>query len=145
MLTSSWLAWGTFARYVGHYGRDLAQGRTRNIYHPDRNDDFEDGEPREIFAGGLEEVVAHLTSRPAAVIGMRDRGMVREGFRADLVLFDPDTIRDAATYAHPKQPATGIRAVLVNGEFAMEEGRPTRARNGMTVRSRQQNGRSVVK
>lgn len=61
--------------------------------------------------------------------------MVREGFRADLVLFDPDTILDAATYAKPQQPAAGIRAVLVNGEFAVEESKPTGARNGMTVRS----------
>lgn len=138
------LGWGTFPRYVGHYGRDLAQGRARNIYNPDRSDDFEVVEPQKIFAGGLEEVVAHLTSRPAAVIGLKDRGLVKEGFRADLVLFDPDAILDKATYADPKQPAAGIRAVVVNGEFAVDEGKPTGARNGRTIRSRRQSGRFVV-
>lgn len=136
--------WGTFPRYVGHYGRDLAQGKARNIYNPTRSDDFEDVQPLQIFAGGLEEVVAHLTSRPAAVIGVKDRGMVKDSFRADLVLFDPDTILDQATYASPQQPAAGIRAVLVNGEFAVDDGQPTGARNGRTVRSREQGGRCLV-
>jgi N-acyl-D-amino-acid deacylase len=113
--------WGTFPRYLGHYARDLAQGRGRNLYNPDRNDEYEESEPENIFEGGLEEAVAHLTSRPAGIIGVKDRGMIREGYRADLVLFDPEEIRDVATFANPKQPASGIRAVLVNGVFAVDE------------------------
>ena len=144
LLTKGSPGWGTFPRYVGHYGRDLAQGRERNIYSPDRSDDFEQVEPQRIFAGGLEEAVAHITSRPAAVIGMKDRGLVKEGYRADLVVFDPDTILDTATYANPKQPAAGIKAVLVNGEFAVDEGKATGVRNGRTVRSRHRNGQYVV-
>lgn len=75
---------------------------------------------------------------------MKDRGLVKEGYRADLVVFDPDLILDVATYANPKQPAAGIKAVLVNGEFAVDEGRPTGARNGRTIRSRPQDGQHVV-
>lgn len=136
--------WGTFPRYVGHYGRDLAQGRSRNIYNPDRNDDFEDNEPETIFEGGLEEAVAHLTSRPAGIIGAKDRGLVKEGYRADLVVFDPDEIRDAATYSEPKQPASGIRAVLVNGRFAVDEGKATGSRKGRTIRSKHVGGQRLV-
>ncbi len=128
--------WGTFGRYLGHYARDLKAGRARNIYNPDRSDEVEEVEPENIFEGGLEEAVAHLTSRPASVIGVRDRGLIKEGFRADLVLFDPDEIRDVATFANPKQPAKGIRAVLVNGVFALDEGEPTRARAGRTIRAK---------
>lgn len=126
--------WGTFPRYLGHYGRDLPEGQSRNIYNAHRNDDFEQVEPEQVFEGGLEEAVAHLTSRPAKVIRMKDRGLVKEGYRADLVLFDPKTVRDVATYSNPKQPANGIRAVMVNGKLAVDEGKPTSARNGRTVR-----------
>jgi N-acyl-D-amino-acid deacylase len=136
--------WGTFPRYIGHYGRDLAQGRSRNIYNPDRSDDIEEIEPEPIFGGGLEEAVAHLTSRPAGIIGVRDRGLVKEGYRADLVVFDPDEIRDVATYSNPKQPACGIRAVLVNGQFAVDEGKATGSRNGRTIRSKHVDGQTVV-
>ncbi|KAK3725563.1 hypothetical protein LTR37_000533 [Vermiconidia calcicola] len=136
--------WGTFPRYLGHYGRDLAQGRVRNIYNPERNDDFEDTDPETIFAGGLEEAVAHITSRPASVIRAKDRGLIQEGYLADLVVFDPDNIRDVATFSKPKQPASGIRAVLVNGAFAVDEGKPTGARNGRTIRSKHGGVHSVV-
>ncbi|KAK0250694.1 hypothetical protein LTS09_014243 [Friedmanniomyces endolithicus] len=132
--------WGTFPRYLGHYGRDLAEGKSRNIYAAKANiedgpaEEFEAVEPETIFAGGLEEAVNHLTGRPAEVVRMRDRGLVKEGYRADLVLFDAEGIRDRATFVEPKQPAAGIRAVLVNGVFAVDEGKPTAARAGRTVR-----------
>lgn len=129
--------WGTFPRYIGHYGRDLAKGKSRNIYHPERSDHFDTTEPETIFSGGLEEAVAHITSRPAAVIGLKDRGLIKEGYRADLVLFDPETILDSATYANPKQPAKGIRYVMVNGNFAVEEGVTTGVRSGRTIRSKE--------
>ena len=136
--------WGTFPRYVGHYGRDLPQGRRRDIYHASQSDEFENVEPETIFKGGMEEAIAHVTSRPASTIRMQDRGLVKEGYHADLVLFDPDTIRDVATFATPKQPASGIRAVLVNGLFAVDEGKPTGLRNGRTIRSKHDGGKSIV-
>ena len=128
--------WGTFARYLGHYARDLPQGKIRNIYHATSSEAYDEVEPETIFSGGLEEAIAHLTSRAAGVIGMRDRGLVKTGYKADLVLFDPETIRDAATYAEPRQAAKGIRAVLINGKFAVAEGKPTGERAGKTIRMR---------
>lgn len=132
--------WGTFARYIGHYHRDLSRGKSRNIYAAKSNrengqaGDFEDVEPEKIFEGGLEEVVSHLTYRAAQVIRAEDRGLVREGYRADLVLFDEEEIRDVATFADPERAAKGIRTVLVNGSLAVDEGKPTRARAGRTIR-----------
>lgn len=102
--------WGTFPRYLGHYSRDLA-------------------------LMSLEECVAHLTSRPAARLGLTDRGLVREGYAADLVLFDPETIKDAATYDTPRVAAIGIRAVLVNGQFALDDGERTSAVAGRALRA----------
>lgn len=124
--------WGTFPRYLGHYARDLAKGKSRNIYADGLS--FETVEAETIFAGGLEEAVGHLTGRAAEIVGMKNRGLVKEGYRADLVLFDAETVRDKATFAEPQQAAEGIRAVLVNGVFAVEEGKPTGARAGRTVR-----------
>jgi N-acyl-D-amino-acid deacylase len=128
--------WGTFPRYIGHYHRDLKQGKSRDL-HTDAADRFASVEPETIFEGGLEEVVAHLTGRAAAVLRLKDRGLVKEGYRADLVLFDADSIRDVATFAVPEVPAAGIRMVLVNGRVAVDEGKPTGERAGRTIRLRQ--------
>lgn len=130
--------WGTFPRYVGHYHRDLSQGKSRNILGPKESsaEDFEAFKPETIFKGGLEEVVGHLTGRPAAILRLSDRGLVKEGYRADLVLFDADTIRDVATFAVPESPAAGIRMVLVNGQVAVDEGRANGKRAGQTIRLR---------
>lgn len=128
--------WGTFPRYLGHYARDLPRGTSRDIYHSTSSDVFNEEVPEKIFVGGLEEAVAHLTSRAAAVIRVQDRGLVREGYRADLVLFHEEEIRDAATYANPKQAAKGIRIVMINGELVVRDGKPTGARAGRTVRLR---------
>ncbi|ORY70995.1 amidohydrolase 3 [Pseudomassariella vexata] len=141
--------WGTFPRYLGHYHRDLAQGKSRRIEGPQVSEgtgpvEFDDVEPETIFVGGLEEAVSHLTGRAAGVIGLRDRGLIKEGYRADLLLFDADAIRDAATFANPRQPATGIRAVLVNGQFAVDDGKPTGARAGRTIQLKRGNGNDFV-
>ena len=130
--------WGSFPRYVGHYHRDLSQGRSRNILGPKdtSTEKFEVVEPEVIFKGGLEEVVAHLTGRPAAVLRLQDRGLVKVGYRADLVLFNADTILDVATFAVPERPAAGIRTVLVNGRFAVDDCKPTGQRAGRTIRLR---------
>ncbi|EME43101.1 hypothetical protein DOTSEDRAFT_89057 [Dothistroma septosporum NZE10] len=128
--------WGTFPRYLGHYARDLPAGTARDIYHATSSDAFDSVEPETIFKGGLEEAVAHVTSRAAATIGVKDRGMVKEGFWADLVLFNSNEIRDAATFAEPKQAARGIRAVMVNGTLAVDEGVPNGERAGRTLRLR---------
>ncbi|MFC3495882.1 N-acyl-D-amino-acid deacylase family protein [Glycomyces rhizosphaerae] len=102
-------AWGSFARYLGHYTRELG-------------------------LMSVEECVAHLSGRPAAVLGLRDRGLVKEGFAADLVLFDPATVDARATFEQPRQQAAGVPYVLVNGQIAIAEGKRTEALAGRSVR-----------
>jgi N-acyl-D-amino-acid deacylase len=103
-------AWGTFPRYLGHYVRELG-------------------------VLGLEECVAHLTGRAARRLRLTDRGLVREGHAADLVLFDPATVADTATFDEPRQAATGIPHVLVNGVPVIADGRHTGALPGHSIRN----------
>ncbi|MEW2270746.1 N-acyl-D-amino-acid deacylase family protein [Streptomyces griseofuscus] len=102
-------AYGTFPRYLGHYVRELG-------------------------VLSLEECVARLTARPAARLRLPDRGLVREGYRADLVLFDPGTVTPGATFEAPRTPPTGIPYVLVDGRFVIEDGRRTDVLAGRSVR-----------
>jgi dihydroorotase/N-acyl-D-amino-acid deacylase len=82
----------------------------------------------------LESAVAKLTSVPAARIGLRDRGVVREGAFADLVVFDPLTVTDEATYPEPAHYPTGIEHVIVNGRPAILAGTETHERPGRLIR-----------
>lgn len=82
----------------------------------------------------LETAVAKLSSVPAARLGLRDRGLVREGWAADLVVFDPATVIDEATYERPNRFATGIPHVVVNGVLAVRDGVETGARAGRLLR-----------
>jgi N-acyl-D-amino-acid deacylase len=89
---------------------------------------------RELGVLSLEDAIRKATSLPAQRLGIRDRGLLREGYYADVVVFDPETIRDLATYEKPHQFAQGISYVLVNGEVVLNQGRITDARPGMVVR-----------
>jgi N-acyl-D-amino-acid deacylase len=101
--------WGTFPRVLGHYCRDL-----------------------ELFS--LEEAVRKMTGHTASVYGIVDRGMIREGAYADLVLFDPATVADVATYDDPIRPSIGILETWVNGQSAYVYGDgATEARAGRLV------------
>ncbi|GAB3480365.1 N-acyl-D-amino-acid deacylase family protein [Nocardiopsis coralliicola] len=102
---------GTFPRYLGHYARDLG-----------------------VFT--QEECVAHLSARPAARLGLRDRGRIAPGLRADLVLFDPGRVRDRATFAEPRRLPGGIPHVWVAGTPVIRDGARTSALPGRSVRSR---------
>jgi len=82
----------------------------------------------------LETAVAKLSSVPAARLGLRDRGIVREGWRADLVVVDPATVAEAATYLEPSRYPVGIEHVLVNGVAAVLAGEETGARPGHLLR-----------
>ncbi|MED5815999.1 D-aminoacylase [Mycolicibacterium sp. 050232] len=101
--------WGTFARYLGHYCRDLG-----------------------LFS--LEECVGHLSGRAATRLRLSDRGFIRPGFSADLVLFDPETVADTATYEQPRTAATGFTHVLVRGQFALDDGELTGVTAGRSLR-----------
>ncbi len=103
--------YGTFARVLGHYARDLG-------------------------VLTLEEAVHRMTGRSAAVFGLTDRGVIRPGAHADLVLFDPETIVDRGTYDDPKQRPAGIRGVWVAGVRVVgDDGLHTGARPGRTLRA----------
>ncbi|MCE5306621.1 MAG: D-aminoacylase [Acidobacteriales bacterium] len=82
----------------------------------------------------LEDAVRKMTSLPARVYGFRDRGMVREGFCADLVLFDPARVQDKATYENPHQYSEGFDLVLVNGQPVVENDKLTLVRAGRILR-----------
>ncbi len=101
--------WGTHVKFLAHYVRDL----------------------------GLltwEEGVRKMTSATARRIGALDRGLVRPGFMADLVIFDQDTLRDTATFENPISYPEGVPFVAVNGTLVIEEGEPTGATPGRVLR-----------
>jgi N-acyl-D-amino-acid deacylase len=82
----------------------------------------------------LEEAIRKMTSLPARTLGLRDRGLVREGYAADLVLFDPARVQDKATFLQPHQYSEGFDLVLVNGQPVVENGKLTGARPGRVLR-----------
>lgn len=84
----------------------------------------------------LEDAVRKMTSLPAGRLGLADRGVLREGLRADLVVFDAARVRDRATYADPTAAPEGIGEVLVNGTVALRRGEPTGSRSGTVLRHR---------
>lgn len=104
-------AYGTFARVAGHYVRD-----------------------EKLFS--LEEAVRKMTSQAADRVHLSDRGIVRPGMRADLIVFDPATIRDVATYDAPHRFSEGVADVIVNGVLVMRDGVITPALPGRVLRGK---------
>jgi N-acyl-D-amino-acid deacylase len=102
-------AYGTFARVLGKYARDEG-------------------------VVNLQEAIRKMTSLPASNLGIRERGQLTAGYFADVVVFDPATIRDRATFEKPLQYATGVEHVFVNGEHVLEDGEHTGALPGRFVR-----------
>lgn len=82
----------------------------------------------------LEDAVRKMTSWPALRMGLSDRGLLREGLRADVIVFDADAVEDHASWTAPMRPATGIADVIVNGVLTLDQGRHTGARAGMVLR-----------
>ena len=102
-------AWGTFARYLARYTRELG-------------------------VLSLPECVRKMTSLPARRLGLPDRGTLRPGMMADLVVFDPDRVQDTATYENPKSYPEGVPYVIVNGQVVKDAGQPTDALPGRALR-----------
>ena len=100
--------WGAFPRILGHYCRD-----------------------EKLFT--LAEAVRRMTSLSADHFGLKQRGRIAPQCWADLVIFDPATISDQATFDQPKQAASGIRWVLVNGAIALANGVPNTVRHGSVL------------
>lgn len=82
----------------------------------------------------LEEAVRKMTSAPAARLGLKDRGVVREGAMADLVVFDPKHVSDQSTFAEPGKLSQGVQLVMVNGVVVWRDGKVTQARPGLAIR-----------
>lgn len=101
--------YGTFARVLGRYVRELGTLT-------------------------LPDAVRKMTSAPAQRLGLADRGVLRTGAIADVVVFDPATIIDHATFAEPHQYATGVLQVFVAGAWALRDGEPTGVRAGRALR-----------
>lgn len=91
---------------------------------------------RELKVIPLEEAIRKMTSLPASILGLADRGAIKEGMWADLVIFDPATVADKATFEDPFQYPVGIDTVLVNGQVVLEEGKHTNARPGKVLKKR---------
>ena len=102
-------AYGTFPRILGRY-------------------------VREEHALTLEAAVHKMTGVAAERMGLRDRGVLREGAFADITVFDPATVADRATFQNPHEPSVGIRYVLVNGSFTLDDGHLTGERPGRALR-----------
>jgi N-acyl-D-amino-acid deacylase len=102
-------SYGTNARILANYVRD------RNVMT-------------------LEDAIRRMTSLPARTFAFHDRGIVRPGFVADLVLFDPDKVQDKATFENPHQFSEGFDFVIVNGEVAVGDGAPSDVRAGRFVK-----------
>ncbi len=102
-------AWGTFARYLARYVRQLG-------------------------VLSLEVCVRKMTALPAQRLGLNDRGRLAEGMAADVVIFDPETVQDTATYDNPKSYPLGIPYVIVNGQVVKDADQPTGALAGRALR-----------
>ena len=104
-------AYGTFPRVVGHYVRDV-----------------------KLFT--LEEAVRKVTAQAAARINLADRGLLKPGMKADIVIFDPNEIGDKSTFTEPHQYSVGISDVIVNGVAVLRDGVMTKALPGRTIRGK---------
>jgi dihydroorotase/N-acyl-D-amino-acid deacylase len=101
--------WGSYPRILGRYVRD-----------------------EKLLS--LEQAIQKMTSMPAKRVGLVDRGLVQEGKFADVVVFDPQSVIDRATFEVPNQHPDGVKFVIVNGQISVDEGKRTSALAGRPLR-----------
>jgi N-acyl-D-aspartate/D-glutamate deacylase len=82
----------------------------------------------------LELAIHKMTGLPAANVGLKERGLLREGYFADITIFDPKTVIDRATFEEPNQYPVGINYVIVNGQIEVDNGQRTAANSGRVLR-----------
>jgi dihydroorotase/N-acyl-D-amino-acid deacylase len=112
-------SYGTFVRVLGRYVRELK-------------------------VMTLEDAVRKMSGSPAKRLGLAERGLLKEGLKADLVIFDPATVRDTATYERPHQYADGVSLVVINGQVVFENGRMTAARPGRVLYGPARTARAIA-
>ena len=101
-------SYGTFARVLGRYVRE-----------------------KQVLT--LEDAVRRMSSLPASRFGIHDRGLLRPGMKADVVVFDPATVADKSEFGNPHQYAVGVKHVLVNGRLVLRDGKMTGERSGRVL------------
>jgi dihydroorotase/N-acyl-D-amino-acid deacylase len=129
-LAQPWIKFGTDA---GGVDPDSARGLT----HPRAYGNFPrimGKYVRDEKVMPLEDAVRKATSAVATRLSIPDRGLLREGFFADVAVFDPTTIGDRSTFEQPHQPSVGMRMVFVNGTMVVRDGRHTGAKPGRVLR-----------
>ena len=84
----------------------------------------------------LEEAIYKMSGLPAQTLGLKDRGLLQEGMKADLLIFNPAKIKDRATFEHPHKLAEGFDWIMVNGTLIREEGEFNEKRKGQMLRDR---------
>jgi N-acyl-D-aspartate/D-glutamate deacylase len=117
-LSYPWMMIGTDAE-----GRPFSGPLTRGLNHPRGFGTFPrilGRYVRDQHVLSLEEAVHRMTGLPAEFLKLNDRGLLNRGYKADLVIFDPETIQDRADYSNPYQENAGISTVLVNGKFVLD-------------------------
>lgn len=132
-MTQPWVSFGTDASASDSTVDPEKQGRP----HPRANGTFpriiaEYVKARKVLT--LPDAIRKMSGWPAQRLGLSDRGLLRAGMRADVVVFDLDTIKDGATFEAPTTPPSGIDTVIVNGALALDKGQPTGARAGRVLR-----------
>ena len=102
-------SYGTFPRKIGHYA--VAEKHMT-----------------------MEQAIRSSSGLPADILQLRDRGYLKSGYFADVVVFDPEKFRDTATFEKPHQYATGVKYLFINGKLALEDGKPTGTLSGKALR-----------
>ena len=117
------MCFGTDALYTGPFAHPRsANGAIHLLY-----------ERCKLENHSFESVIRKMTSAVASRLGLKDRGLIREGYKADIILFDPETMKDNSDMTRPFEMCTGLEHVMVNGTFALKNGTLTNSLSGRVL------------